>query len=127
MSRRHDLIIVSQAATELTPCLSARDQKLSRKLLDDASLQEYTCCWHRRGAGGLVEGKEGLGEGLGGWEEEGCAVQVYLAERQPWDMQSSSLQLRAAASQEGRNHLRVNHHPYLAFAFLKKLLHDDCA
>ena len=78
----------------------------------------------RRGRG-LVKVKEGLGEGWGG-VEEGAAVQVYLAERQPWDMQSSSLQLRAAASQEGRNHLRVNHHPYLAFAFLKKL-HDDCA
>ena len=42
---------------------------------------------HRRGAGGLVEGKEGLGEGLGGWL---CRVQVYLAERQGWDMQSAS-------------------------------------
>ena len=60
LSRRHDLIIVSQAATEVV-WAHARDQKLSRKLFGDASLLEYTCCWHPDPEGGVVVGgKEGL-------------------------------------------------------------------
>ena len=115
LSRRHDLIIVSQAATELTPCLSARDQKLSRKLFGDASLLEYTCCWHPDPEGGVVVG------GKEGAVEEEAAVQVYLAERQPWDMHSARLQLRLPRPRKVASHVSITKK---AFAFHK---HDDGA
>ena len=115
LSRRHDLIIVSQAATEVV-WAHARDQKLSRKLFGDASLLEYTCCWHPDPEGGVVVG------GKEGAVEEEAAVQVYLAERQRWDMHSARLQLRLPRPRKVASHVSITTE---AFAFLKK--HDDCA
>ena len=52
--------------------------------------------------------------------EEGAAVQVYLAERQPWDMHSARLQLRLPRPRKVASHVSITTE---AFAFLKK--HDD--
>ena len=60
-------------------------------------------------------------KGLGGLEEE-AAVQVYLAERQRWDMHSARLQLRLPRPRKVASHVSITTE---AFAFLKK--HDDCA
>ena len=97
-------------------CLAhARDQKLSRKLFGDASLLEYTCCWHPDPEGGVVVG------GKEGAVEEEAAVQVYLAERQPWDMHSARLQLRLPRPRKVASHVSITKK---AFAFHK---HDDGA
>ena len=51
-SRSDHRVTGSHRINPLLVWAPARNQKLSRKLLDDASLQEYTCCWHRWPEGG---------------------------------------------------------------------------